>query len=792
MTKQKAYSSLLALAFTLLSVACGQEQEPTSNNYSQEIYQPTGATVELNLAGSVVEDAPRALDFEIKTEGTNEGLPTLQLPQAGSQVPVLCILRKLGAPNSTTYAQLKWTVTEDGKGLRYVGPVQLAEGEFTKAEADKWYIMAILGGTANNVGTGADVSQANVSVASTTLVSPAGGKLTMDIPYIMPWTKLSILTDEWAEHKSLRFYPQGVFVRHQIRNGMVDSYQVSALKLSSNVMSNAGSFDISKNSITDAQLQGTTTRQKADGTSQEYNGVLPSWRPQTSGQSYTVGMDPYAADSRMWRQSMWPVYDPEAFSAQGGTTYYSSYGLPSAIEIASGATSQAYYGWAMPIATTEEPRSDYYLTAQSTVVGDSQLYEALPAGTTKTRPLSGVFYRVYPEISSDLIVSEVINISYGQPDVSVDANDDPLFTGGTDASGDMEGDNLDDDGWETGATPSKPSDGGGDGLGAPVVRNLSMVELYNPTLDTIDLSNYAIVRTFLAENTPYVNFSSQAFHLHGTGAATSPMEATALPLSLLDGNGNPGPFATWPANTGVHTPHSKGKARYRVLAGNSMDMKIYPGKTVLLAASSYLDAEPTDPEFETDLARRDVLAVVREAVAKGYCQYAVAYSNGSEEGEGFAYAPESSTSGTLDFGATDGIVLVRSKGTGYQIVDLTTPSMSSAYLDNDSKHQSDFALFKARYIEDPNASSPRLHVTTPYKGYSRHRGSNHPAVPPFYGAIGQSNSYTKIWLSAERKSYADPKPLTDSYTYGHRYERVSSSTANFSSPAPRPWPRTKK
>lgn len=777
MTKQKAYSSLLALAFTLLSVACGQEQEPTSNNYSQEIYQPTGATVELNLAGSVVEDAPRALDFEIKTEGTNEGLPTLQLPQAGSQVPVLCILRKLGAPNSTTYAQLKWTVTEDGKGLRYVGPVQLAEGEFTKAEADKWYIMAILGGTANNVGTGADVSQANVSVASATLVSPVGGKLTMDIPYIMPWTKLSILTDEWAEHKSLRFYPQGVFVRHQIRNGMVDSYQVSALKLSSNVMSNAGSFDISKNSITDEQLQGTTTRQKADGTSQVYNGVLPSWRPQPSGQSYTVDVSPYAADSRMWRQSMWPVYTPEAFSAQEGKIYYSSYELPSTIDIASGATSQAYYGWAMPIATTEEPRSDYYLTAQSTVASDSQSYEALPAGTTKTRPLSGVFYRVYPEISSDLIVSEVINISYRNPDASADAEDDNM-------DGGLEGED-----WEDLSNPSPTPEG----EGAPAVRNLSMVELYNPTLDTIDLRNYAIVRTFLAENTSYAGFSSQAFHLHGTGAVNSPMKATALPLSLLDGNGNPGPFATWPANTGVHTAPSGNKVRYRVLAGlpnlNSSGLKIYPGKTVLLAASSYLEAEPADPTFETDLARRDVLAVVREAVAKGYCQYAVAYSNGSEEGEGFAYAPESNTSGTLDFGATDGIVLIRSKGTGYQIVDLTTPSMSSAYLGNNSKYQSDFDAFKARYIEDPNANTPRLHVTTPYKGYYRHRGSNHPAVPPFYGAIGQSNSYTKVWLSAERKSYADPAPLTDSYTYGHRYERVSSSTANFSNPPLRPWPR---
>lgn len=774
MTKQKAYSSLLALAFTLLSVACGQEQEPTSNNYSQELYQPTGATVELNLAGSVVEDAPRALDFEIKT-GTNEGLPTLQLPQAGSQVPVLCILRKLGAPNSTTYAQLKWTVTEDGKGLKYVGPVQLAEGEFTKAEADKWYIMAILGGTANNVGAGADVSKANVSVASTTLVSPTGDKLTMDIPYIMPWTKLSILTDEWAEHKSLRFYPQGVFVRHQIRNGMVDSYQVSAIKLSSNVMSNAGSFDISKNSITDDQLQGKTTRQKADGTSQEYNGVLPSWRPQTSGQSYTVDMSSYAADSRMWRQSMWPVYTPEAFSAQEGTTYYSSYGLPSAIDIASGATSQAYYGWAMPIATTEEPRSDYYLTAQSTVVGDSQSYEALPAGTTKTRPLSGVFYRVYPEISSDLIVSEVINISYRNPDASADMADDNL-------DGGLEGED-----WGDVSNPSPAPES----LGAPVVRNLSMVELYNPTLDTIDLRNYAIVRTFLAENTSYAGFSSQAFHLHGTGAVNNLMDATVLPLSLLDGNGNPAPFAG--RNTGVHTPHSKGKGRYRVLAGNSSGLKIYPGKTVLLAASSYLENEPTNPTFETDLARRDVLAVVREAVAKGYCQYAVAYSNGSEEGEGFAYAPGSSTSGTLDFGATDGIVLIRSKGTGYQIVDLTTPSMSSAYLGNDSKYQSDFDAFKARYIEDPNANTPRLHVTTPYKGYYRHRGSNHPAVPPFYGAIGQSyRPYTQIWLSAKRDSYKDKTPPTDSYTYGHRYERVSSSTAKFSSPAPRPWPRTTK
>lgn len=789
--KQKAYSSLLALALSVFSVACSHEQEPTEK-HSQEIYQPTGATVDLALSGSIAQDALRAFDYTI-AEGNKEGLPELKLPDAGSKVPVLCILRKLGAPNSTTYAQLQWTVTEDGKGLKYVGPVQLAEGEFSTADADKWYIMAILGGTANNVSAGADVSKANVSVSSTALASPTAGKLTMEVPYIMPWTKLSILTNEWAEHKALRFYPQGTIIRHQVRNGMVDNYQVSAIKVSSNVMSNAGSFDISKASITDAQLQGTTTRQKADGSSQVYNGVLPSWTPQTAGQTYNVDMSGYADESRMWRQSLWPVYTPEALSPQRGTTYYSSYELPTAVTIASGVTSQGYYGWAMPITTSEAPRSDYYLAAQSAVASDSQSYEALPAGTSKTRPLSGVFHRAYPEISSDLIVSEVINISYGQTSVSGDEADDPLF------NGDGADDNL--GGWDTATTPSTPEASGGEGLGGMVVRNLSMIELYNPTLDTLDLSNYAIVRTFLAWNTAYDAFTQQVFHLQGAEPVGNPMDATALPLSILNGSEvSAGPFASW-TNTGQHTLPTGGKQRRRVLAGAdnlaNLGLKILPGRTVLLAASSYLEEEPVTPSSETALARRDVLAVVREAVAKGYCQYAIAYSNGADKSaEFFEYEPEVKASGTLDFGATDGIVLIRKTGAAYHIADLTTPSLSSAYMGTNSMYQKDFGAFKERY-RSTSTSTPHLHVTTPYKGYYRHRGSNHPAVPPFYGAVGQSyRSYTQIWPSAERTSYGDQTSnqgrVTDSYTYGHRYERVNSSTPSFIQPALRPWPRKTK
>lgn len=784
--KVKAYSSVLSLALVFILLACNGEQEPTHNN-QQDIYQPKGEVIDLHLSGDLVSEQMRALDFTIK-DGDKEGLPELKLPQAGSKVSVLCVLRKLGAPNSTTYAQLEWTVADDGKSLKYNGPVQLAEGNFTKADADKWYMMAILGGTAQNVTVGADVSKANVTVEAGNMQTPANGKLTMDVPYVMPWTKLSIITDDWAEHKSLRFYPQGTLVRHKIRNGMVDAYKVSAVKLSSNVMTNSGYFNIGRDNITDEQLKGKTTRQRADGTTQEYSGVLPVWMPKTAGQAYDVDMTNYTADSRMWRQSLWPVYSPEAFTAQTGTTYYSSYTLPSEVTIASGATSEGYYAWVMPMSTTETPRSDFYLSAQSTVEG-SQLYEALPAYTTKMKPLSGVFYRIYPEISSDLIVSEVVNISYGQSDVSADMEDDDLLSG----------DNLDaDGGWETAETPTVPGTAGGEGLGGRPEKNLSMVELYNPTLDTLDLNNYAIVRTFLPQNTSYGAFTKQVFHVQGAEPVDNPMGATALPLAVFTGSASltSSPFSTW-TSTGQHgTPTTAGKTRYRVLAGETnlqnQGLKILPGKTVLIGASSYLKEDNPAQNSATDKARREILAIVKKAVEKGYCQYAIAYSNGAELGDSFADAPSDKTAGTLDFGATDGIVLIK-KGTGYQIVDVTTPSLPSVYKGNNSKYQNDFDLFKARY-RDNESSSPRLRVIYPYQGYYRQRGCNHPAVPPFYGAVGQGYvPYTQMWISVQRDSYSSRTvPIADSYTYGHRYEQVSETTATFTKPALRPWPRKTK
>lgn len=761
----------LALVWLSFATSCSQEepqQSPAHTPYIQPQY--TGAVVRLSMEGSEglfdqpqMPEGVRAMDYALEGD---KAFPKLQLPAAGQKVQVLCIFRKLGDASSTTYATLEWIVQEDGKSLKYSGEVQLANGNFSTQDNGKWYMMGIIGGTSSNIATGQDANSARVSYQSTSLIRPSDNntKLTADVPYILPWTPLNITRDEYAEHKQLRFKPQGSLVSIQVRNGMVDSYTIKTLRLRSNIVSNTGYFDISRSAIQDIHLQnGTLAPWVASETATAYS--LPQER---SNYFATDGPSPWASD--WWAMS---------FSSDNTSTnkhYYSSYSYPEALTVASGAVGDRYYAWLMPVSSSSSTATtSFYL--ESAMGDNGQNIYALPALTSSNALESGKYYRAYPELRSDLIVSELC-VHY------------PIAEGARDSFRAFEGEGDGD--WE--------GDGDGDSPTPPEIEgftlgfNFSLIELYNPTLDTINLRNYGIIRTTIPKSATPASYSAPKFYRYGEDEGSEdPMQATLLPLSAIATNAIPAggadydvftstPFATWAGkranyksvNTLSTIPI---EPRYKVLAGNAPQLEgeklmLLPGRCIVLASAGYFLPEGKLKPEEQAL-RQKVLSQLQDAVNKGYCQYVVAFSDGEPITEGFRSDVPYNETGTLDIASGIGVALVRGTKKGFKIVDCTIPYKPAIVGADASKYDQDWAAYIARY------SSNGMFGQSTAMGYTRHAGSNHANIRPIYTTGENYYPYTTLWTAVSQDA---------DYSYGRRSSGVSTSSA-FVAPALRPWLR---
>lgn len=222
-------------------------------------------------------------------------------------------------------------------------------------------------------------------------------------------------------------------------------------------------------------------------------------------------------------------------------------------------------------------------------------------------------------------------------------------------------------------------------------KNYSIVELYNPTVNDINLADYALARTVYSDRA-----GSRYYYANMGNTAEAPMldpqRALMLPLSSVTGSGA-GQEVGFSTLLGGF-----GGAWYRKVLGTP-SITIKPGQTILLGADGYIggnahspgknialfnDALQANPNIADDpTAIRQIEKhyysragmQIDSAVHAGYAQFMVAIDNG----HGKKNAPGYNTAaGVLLMDNGDGFALFKRRytaeaGTRAELIDITTP-----------------------------------------------------------------------------------------------------------------------
>lgn len=777
-------SLILGVFLGLFALQACKQDEALQGGKSTEPQELRGAIVSLSLEGEtglmglngvaeedIATDNFKAMTYKLDPE--KNGFPRLELPAVGTKMSVLCIFRKLGDASTTTYSQLEWTIKEredKSKYLSYTGPVQLASGDFLKSDAGKWYMMAVIGGTAEHLE--GDYGQARIRIDAQTLYEANDeGKLVADIPYIMPWTPLTIAqSDGYAEHKSLRFRPQGSLLRVSVRNGMVADYQLKKLKVAANTFVNAAYLDLSKTKITDEMLTATTQEPKPDGSIRTFAGKLPQW---VETQPLKMHEHPSAPalfgseDKGIWSVDLWGDYNAVASQAEGAI-YYATYNYPSNLTIASGTESKAFYAWVLPTnIEASQAKAQFYVEAASSENPD-MLYGAIPVHKTNAKLLSGAYYYAYPELTSDLIINKVLVNIVGTESSGTGFRS--LHNGAKLSYRLMErlrSSDDDDDDWEDEDAPVHyPPETEG---AIPVFfePNLSTIELYNPTLDTIDLRQYGILRTVWKDDLK-VDRDDALFYKYNAQIGASPSsvaEATVLPFEAFVTPSDPfaASFSSWSGDRGSHdyaanyTYADNTPVKRLNLIGTSPEpmiedgqFKLLPGRAILLGASGF---RLRDNDTDYKEAREAVVAKINEAIAHGYCQYALTYNDGNElNAVEWGKDPYTNYSNTLAIANAIGVVLVKKlKTDGFRVVDTSIP-YRDAYAGLSSMYITDWDAFINEYTTKGSDGVKKIQVQSP-KGYVRVQGTNHAHIRPLYYPRGHYYQFHERWTFLEPNAY---------------------------------------
>ena len=231
-------------------------------------------------------------------------------------------------------------------------------------------------------------------------------------------------------------------------------------------------------------------------------------------------------------------------------------------------------------------------------------------------------------------------------------------------------------------------------------KNYSLLEVYNPTVEPVDLSQYAVVRLIPSDNGAYLTFR---------GPNGQPVEslsqALVLPLTALRGRANP--FEGSALSTLALAGYTYGDPSQRLKPvyydnerGYSMILKgfwpgewglttvedvssthpdrslvLLEGQSILLGGSGYINSPVTRKlyyRYSTDLIPsndwfRPLYNLMESVNDKWLLRYAYAYADGVKQSDNTYGA------GTLDYEPGDAFALIKKTSTGWQIIDATGP-----------------------------------------------------------------------------------------------------------------------
>ena len=304
-------------------------------------------------------------------------------------------------------------------------------------------------------------------------------------------------------------------------------------------------------------------------------------------------------------------------------------------------------------------------------------------------------------------------------------------------------------------------------------KNYSLLEVYNTSMEPIDLSKYAVVRLI-----PSADGSHLAFRDKDGQAVESLNHALVLPLTALKGETDP--FAGSALTSLRQTEYSYDDPTKRALpiyykinrqygtvleerwsgtyyygklvdtGGNHPDRSLYMlgGQSILLGGSGYVNTPVVNASLKTEVTElldpnswfKPLHELLKVNHDKLYLRYAYAYADGVKQTDG------SFGEGTLDYRPGDAFALIKKTETGWQIVDATGP-VGPKHL----AFSGTYAKFKAEMANHSNAEHFSL---------QRLDGVNHPFIAPF-----RTKQLTSNWSD-------DWNILTDltKFTPGRRFD----------------------
>lgn len=273
-------------------------------------------------------------------------------------------------------------------------------------------------------------------------------------------------------------------------------------------------------------------------------------------------------------------------------------------------------------------------------------------------------------------------------------------------------------------------------------QNYSLLEVYNTTVEPVDLSQYGIVRLI-----PSNNGSHLAFRGPNGQPVESLSQALVLPLTALKGGTDP--FADSKLSSLKQSGHNyddaANRARpvyYKWATSKRTDEGLWSGvwvysrledastthpdrsqylmkgQSILLGASGYINSPVTKKEdyYTVELIDsngwfKSLRELLEANMNKGYLRYAYAYADG-EKKSGNTFG-----AGTLDYEPGDAFALIKKTSTGWQIIDATGP-VGPKHL----AFAGTYASFKEEMDKHKNSES-----------FSQQRldGVNYPFIAPF-------------------------------------------------------------
>ena len=316
-------------------------------------------------------------------------------------------------------------------------------------------------------------------------------------------------------------------------------------------------------------------------------------------------------------------------------------------------------------------------------------------------------------------------------------------------------------------------------------KNYSLLEVYNTTVEPVDLSQYAIVRLIP---------STDGSHLAFRGPNGQPVEslehALVLPLTALKGNANPfeGSALSSLAPTGYNYEDAAKRSnaiyyhdnRYSNLSGpwkgqwdtnslvdvsgshNQRPFYLIEGQSILLGASGYIQTPVTKKSSDSEtialVSADSWFKSIHEQLEKNhqlsYLRYAYAYADGVKGTDGNFGA------GTLDYEPGDAFALIKKTSTGWQIIDATGP-VGPTHLAFAGSY-SDFKTEMAKYTNVSSFSLQRLD------------GVDYPFIAPF-----RTKRLTSKW-SDDWNILTDVNQFTPGRRFGYNGWKLLPSDWHYS------------